>query len=164
VTPTEINPGEPFQVAFKILNTGTVPMELPVSTDLADLQPGDESAAFSYSSLALVVRAEVEPQRSEAPLGFVELYGSAAHPETVMVLRPGEWIQIRPNVKLDPWPSETVSASFRGEFWLRKNTFIRDQVGSSLRGIISTRTAGPLRPCRSVYLPTVPSYQRSETR
>ena len=77
VTPTEINPAEPFQVEFKILNTGMVPIELPVSPDLADLQPGDESAAFSYSSLAVVVRGEVESWRAEEPLGFVELFGSA---------------------------------------------------------------------------------------
>jgi len=123
VTPTEINPAEPFQVEFKILNTGMVPIELPVSPDLADLQPGDESAAFSYSSLALVVRGEVEPWRPEEPLGFVELFGSADHPETLMVLRPGEWIRVNANVKLITWPPETISARFRGEFWLRKNTF-----------------------------------------
>jgi len=31
VTPTDINPAEPFQVEFKILNTGTAPIEIPVS-------------------------------------------------------------------------------------------------------------------------------------
>jgi hypothetical protein len=123
VTPTEINPAEPFQVEFKILNTGTVPIELPVSPDLADLQPGDESATFNYSSLALVVRGEVEPWRPDAPLGFVELFGSANQPETMVVLRPGEWIRVNANVKLHTWPSEAISARFRGEFWLRKNTF-----------------------------------------
>ena len=124
ITPIEINPAEPFQVEFKVLNTGTVPMELPVSPDLADLQPGDESVAFNYSSLALVVRAEVEPQRPEAScVGYVELFGSADHPETMMVLRPGEWIRVNANVKISNWPPETKSARFRGEFWLRKNTF-----------------------------------------
>ncbi len=45
VTPTDINGAEPFQVEFKILNTGTVPIELPVSPHLSDLQPSDESVA-----------------------------------------------------------------------------------------------------------------------
>src|SRR5260370_17723138 len=61
VTPTDINPAEPFQVQFKILNTETAPIELPVSPHFSDLQPSDESVAFNYSSLALVVRGEGEP-------------------------------------------------------------------------------------------------------
>jgi hypothetical protein len=55
VAPTDINPAEPFQVEFKILNTGTAPIEIPVSPHLSDLQPNDESKAFSYFSVALVV-------------------------------------------------------------------------------------------------------------
>jgi hypothetical protein len=62
VTPTEINAAEPFQVEFKILNTGTAAIALPVSPHLSDLQPSDDSVPFNYSSLALVVRAESEPQ------------------------------------------------------------------------------------------------------
>ncbi len=54
VTPTDINPAEPFQVEFKILNTGTAPIELPVSPHLSDLQPRDETVIFDYFSLAVV--------------------------------------------------------------------------------------------------------------
>jgi hypothetical protein len=38
----DINPAEPFQVEFKVLNSGTAPMELPVSPHLSDLQASDE--------------------------------------------------------------------------------------------------------------------------
>jgi hypothetical protein len=124
VTPTDINPAEPFQVEFKILNTGTAPIELPVSPHLSDLQPNDESLAFSYFSLALVVRGESETQGPDwAWMGFVELYGSPDHSDSMIALRPGEWIRVNANVKLDTWPSEQVSTRLRGEFWLRKNTF-----------------------------------------
>jgi hypothetical protein len=129
VTPTDIAPAEPFQVEFKILNTGTAPIELPVSPHLSDLQPNDESVAFSYFSLALVVRGEGETQGPDmACMGFVELYGSPDHSDSMMVLRPGEWIRVSANVKLLTWPSELVSTRFRGDFWLRKNTY-HPQIG-----------------------------------
>jgi hypothetical protein len=124
VTPTDINTAEPFQVEFKILNTGTAPIELPVSPHLSDLQPSDESVAFNYSSLGLVVRGEGEPQGLPVDsIGFVELFGSAAHAESMMVLQPGEWVRVSANVKLVKCLSAPVSARFRGDFWLRRNTF-----------------------------------------
>jgi len=124
VTPMEINPTVPFEVEFKVLNTGTAPIELPVSLHLSDLQPSDESVAFSYFSLALVVRAVDETQKTEAAyIGFVQLYGSPDHAETMLVLRPGEWIRVGARVKFLTWPSEPVSARLRADFWLRKNTF-----------------------------------------
>jgi hypothetical protein len=124
VTPTDITPPEPFQVEFKILNTGTASIELPVSPHLSDLQPSDESLTFHYFSLALSVRAEPEPQGPGLNLlGFVELYGSPDYPETMMVLRPGEWIRVNASVKLQTWPTASVSARLKGDFWLRKNTF-----------------------------------------
>ena len=58
-----------------------------------------------------------------ASVGFVELCGSADHEGGMLVLKPGEWIRARANVKLHKWPSKATSARFRGVFWLRKNTF-----------------------------------------
>lgn len=124
VTPTDINPAEPFQVEFKVLNTGTALMELPVSPHLSDLQPSDESVAFNYFSLALVVRGQSEPEGPQvSSVGFVELFGTHDHAESMLVLRPGEWIRVIANVKLLTSPSELVSARFQGDFWLRRNTF-----------------------------------------
>jgi hypothetical protein len=124
VSPTGINAAVPFRVEFKILNTGTAPMELPVSPHLSDLQPGDESVAFNYFSLALAVRAAPEPEGPPVDsIGFVELFGASDHAESMMILRPGEWIRVSASVKLLTLPSEPVSAYFRGDFWLRRNTF-----------------------------------------
>ena len=124
VTPTDISPAEPFQVEFKILNTGTATMELPVSPHLSDLQPSDESVAFNYFSFALTVRGEAE---AEGPpinsLGFVELFGSPDHAESMTVLRPGEWIRVSANIKLLASPPKPISVRFQGGFWLRRNTF-----------------------------------------
>src|SRR3984893_1517518 len=100
VTPTDINPAEPFQVEFKVLNTGTAPMELPVSAHLSDLQPTDESIAFDYFSLSLVVGGEALPEGPPISfVGLVELFGTSEHPESMMILRPGEWIRVSANVK-----------------------------------------------------------------
>jgi hypothetical protein len=133
VTPTDINPVEPFQVEFKVLNTGTAPMELPVAPHLSDLQPSDESVAFRYFSLALVVREEAESQGLRvSSVGFVELFGAPDHAESMMILQPGEWIRVRANVKLLTWPSGPVPARLQGDFWLRRNIFHPHPGGQSI--------------------------------
>lgn len=120
ITPTEISPDQPFEAEFKVLNTGQVPLELPVSPHLSDLQPSDESVEFHYLSLSLVLRGEPEEQRPNvAALGYVTLYGSRDRDESVIELRPGEWIRVRAKMKLHTWPAEPV-ARLRGEFWLRR--------------------------------------------
>jgi hypothetical protein len=153
VTPTDIDPAESFQVEFKILNTGTASIELPVSPHLCDLQPSDESVAFDYFSLALVARGEVEPQGSTAPfVGFVELFGSSDHPESMTVVQPGEWIRVIANVKLKLLapPSKPVSARLWGDFWLRKNTFHPHPGGqfTEARNLYPNTTPTPFMPVR----------------
>jgi|SRR5271163_1233221 len=151
VTPTDINPAEPFQVEFKILNTGAASIEIPVSPHLSDLQPNDESTAFSYFSVALVVRGEGETQTPYVDcFGFVELYGSTDHPESMIVLRPGEWIRVTANVLLRKWPEESISMRFRGDFWLRKNTFRPHPGGQSMdaQNLYPNTTQTPYVPVR----------------
>src|SRR5271170_7361304 len=117
VTPIEIRPSEPFEAEFKVLNTGKVPIVVPVYPHLSDLQPNDESVTFSYFSLALVVEGESDPegQGSNVPaLGYIELYGSPEHEGTMMELRPGEWVRVRANMKLHTWPAEPIFGRLRG--------------------------------------------------
>lgn len=131
VTPTEIRGSEKFEAEFRVLNTGKVPIEVPVYSHLSDLQPSDESVPFSYFSLALVVHGESEPegQGSNVPaLGYIELYGSHEHEGTMMDLQPGEWIRVGASMKLHTWPGEPIFGRLRGGFWSRKNTF-RPQAG-----------------------------------
>jgi hypothetical protein len=95
---------------------------------LSDLQPGDEYLAFSYLSLALVAHITDDGIRGSA---WVELYGSADHEDSTLVLKPGEWIRVRANVRFNQWPSEPVSAHLRGHFWLRRKTFYPHPGGGS---------------------------------
>jgi hypothetical protein len=132
VTPTEIYPLEPFEVEFKVLNTGKAPLELPVSPHLSDLQPSDESLDFHYLSLSLVVQGEPEPEGPDvAALGYVTLYGSLDREGSVLVVRPGEWIRVRATMKLHTWPLKPVFARLRGQFWLRRNVYHPQPGGGS---------------------------------
>jgi hypothetical protein len=133
VDPVEIDPETPLEAEFRVFNTGRVPLELPVSPHLSDLQPGEASVDFSYFSLALVVMATAEPQQADLrSLGFVELYGSPEHGGTMVSLKPGEWIRVKTNMKFRTWPSEPVSARLHGGFWLRSNTYHPHPGGSSI--------------------------------
>lgn len=123
VSPTDINPNEPFEGEFRVLNSGRVPIDLPVSPHLSDLQPDDASLSFTYFSLALVTKITVEPHVPAAALGFVQLYGSPEHEGTMISLRPGEWIRVKARVRLNNSPSEPFAAHVCGGMWLRKNTF-----------------------------------------
>jgi hypothetical protein len=123
--PDPIDPEQPIEVEFRVSNSGSVPLELPVSPHLSDLQPSDESRTFNYMSLALAVNVIVgDPQIPPiSNAGFVQLYGSAEDVRTLLVLNPGEWIRVRANVKLSAVPRENLSARLKGTFWLRTNTF-----------------------------------------
>lgn len=124
---TEIDPAQPFEAEFRVLNSGRAPIDLPGSPHLSDLQPSDESSPFSYFGLAVTITVEREPRESDrGSIGFVQLYGSPDHDGTMMTLKPGEWIRVKANVSLQLRPpiSEATSVLFRGGFWLRKNTFV----------------------------------------
>lgn len=51
-----INPAQPFVAEFRFVNTGRLPISIPVSPHLSDLQPADSSVPFTYLDLGLVVR------------------------------------------------------------------------------------------------------------
>jgi hypothetical protein len=114
---------DPFEVDFRVLNTGLAPIDIPVWPHLSDLQPLSESQPFAYLSLALQVRLSGTGPRQAPGVGWVELYGSTEHGDTIMTLKPGEWVSVRTNVKLHTWPSIPTEAQLRGDFWLHHNVF-----------------------------------------
>lgn len=122
-----INPNLPFEVQFKVLNTGRAAIELPVSADLSDLQPSDSSKEFTYLSLALVV---VTPG-DRPSIGYVELYGVVDHEGTIRVLEPGEWLRVEAKLSLSPQPRTSDTLLLQPTFWLRRNKYIPHSGGSS---------------------------------
>ena len=129
VAPTDISL-DPFEAEFRIMNTGLVPIDLPVSPHLSDLQPADEWQTFQYLSLALEVRLSATEPVQALGLGYVELYGSVEHEDTMATLKPGQWIRVKAKLKLHTWPSQPVEAQLRGDFWLHKNAYRPHQGGA----------------------------------
>lgn len=122
VVPTDITL-DPFQAEFRIINTGLVPVDIPISPHLTDLQPSDEWQAFEYVSLAIEVRLSATGPVQALGLGYVELYGAVEHEETIITLKPGQWIRLKAKLKLHTWPSQPVEARLSGDFWLHRNVY-----------------------------------------
>ncbi len=133
VSLAEINGDEPFEAEFRVVNTGLAPIELPVSPHLSDLQPSDESLEFSYYSISLLAQAHTDSHSWLPYQGSIELYGSPDHDDTMLTLKPGQWIRVRANMKLRSWPSKPLSAELAGTFSLRTNTFLPHPGGDSVQ-------------------------------
>jgi hypothetical protein len=114
---------DPFEAEFRIINTGLVSIDVPISPHLSDLQPADAWQTFQYLSLALEVRLSATAPVQALGLGNVELYGSVEHVDTMATLKPGQWIRVKAKLKLHTWPSQPVEAQLRGDFWLHKNVY-----------------------------------------
>lgn len=149
-SPVEIAPLKPFEVEFRVLNSGLAPIKLPVSPDLSNLQPADESRPFSYFSLALVV--SVKGDSRHPALGVAELYGTTDHEGMMLTLLPGEWIHVRAKLTPRYSPEETGAMQLLGGFWLRKNTFTPHPGGGfvSIVNLYPNATPTPPIPARIV--------------
>ncbi len=134
VVPTDITL-DPFDVEFRILNTGLVPIDLPVSPQLTDLQPANEWQAFKYLSLALEARLSATSPVQALGLGYIELYGSAEHEDTIVTLKPGQWIRVKGKLKLHTWPAQPVEGQLRGDFWIHENSYQPHEGGASTQAV-----------------------------
>jgi hypothetical protein len=109
----------PFVAEFRLVNTGKLPISIPVSAHLSDLQPADPSVPFTYIDLGLVLRVRGDVGSTAS----VRLYGAEDHSGTIRVLRPGEWIRIKANLQLDPQPQSCTSLKMQPGFWMHRNQF-----------------------------------------
>jgi hypothetical protein len=113
----EIDPVQPFQAEFRFVNTGRLPINIPVSPNRSDLQPPDASDPFGYLSLGLALHI----RNKVGSTGYVQLYGAMDHSGTTRVLRPGEWIRVKANLKLNPRPPSCTSLTLVPGFWMHSN-------------------------------------------
>jgi hypothetical protein len=112
------DPKQPFELELKVLNTGKVPLQLPMWPHLSDLQPSDASATFTYMSLAL----SVSPVEDRSSIGYVELYGKADMPSTLITLGPGEWLRVEARVHFELNLPPTGTLHLVPGYWLRQDT------------------------------------------
>ena len=80
-----------FQV--QIENVGSTPIEVPVSPDLAALQPADPGQKMAYNRMIIELWL-AGANCSTSTGGTVTLYGDNDHPGSMLRLDPGEWVRI----------------------------------------------------------------------
>lgn len=161
VTPTEITL-DAFEAEFRLLNTGLAPINVPVWPHLSDLQPSSESQPFSYLSLALEVRLSGTGPAQASDVGWVELYGSAERQDTIITLKPGEWVRVKARVKLHTWPTKPIEAQLRGDFWFHDNVF-KPQIAGVFTEAVNVYPNHTLFPAVAVHFsPTHHATQESD--
>lgn len=109
----------------RIENIGTKPIRIPIGRDRGLLQPKGNVAPFNYWQMTLSLDAIMPPNpeaaalvspvptpipsipptgRWAAMLDFQLFYGSDARPETMITLKPGEWLTVRAKGQIQPQP------------------------------------------------------------
>ena len=160
ITPTDITL-DAFEAEFRLLNTGLTPITIPIWPHLSDLQPSSESQPFSYLSLALQVRLFGTGPAQGFGVGWVELYGSAEREDTILTLKPGEWVRVKAKVKLHTWPSQPMDAKLQPDFWLHNNIF-KPRIGGSFTEVVNVYPSHTLFPVVAIhFLPTHHALQDS---
>jgi hypothetical protein len=81
-----------FEVTVE--NDGFAPVRIPFSPHLADLQPKNPAQKFAYFALVIVLWIASSERWSTNAGGGVILYGSNDHPNTMLTLKPGEWVRV----------------------------------------------------------------------
>jgi len=146
VAPSEASPENSLRTEFRVLNTGTVPIDVPVFPHLSDLQPTDPLTEFVYLSMTLVVRPEDPASPLGAnPLAMLSLYGASERPDSILTLKPGEWLRVRAESQLRFTMQQETSVRVQGGFWLQQVTFRAQPTRSSenVRNLYPNSTRTP---------------------
>lgn len=121
---------DPFEVGFRIVNTGSAPIDIPVWGDLSDLQPADPWQTFNYLSLSIIVELARPDEPGNYGTTGSALYGSLQRPETIVSLKPGRWVRVNATMKLNGYvPRPAANLLLCSDFWLQKNQFTPQPVG-----------------------------------
>ena len=81
-----------FEVTIE--NNGFMPVKLPFSPHLTDLQPKNPAQKFAYYELQIALWIAADERWSTNMGGSAILYGADDHANTMLTLKPGEWVRI----------------------------------------------------------------------
>ncbi len=96
----EYNDGDTAEIEARIENVGEVPMQIPWTPHLADLQPAEETSKFQAFNLLLGLFLRWGDGNSTS-LGWIHLYGVPDQKETILTLLPGEWVRVRGPIRIE---------------------------------------------------------------
>jgi hypothetical protein len=133
----EYKDGDRAELEVMVENIGLIPIDLPWTPHLADLQPADDTAAFGVSTFGVSIELKW-PDGESAQLGSLVLFGSSSHAGTLLNLRPGEWVRLHASTVLSllsyegkDLPPLADSEGAIANSWLRCWNSIRQELGAS---------------------------------
>lgn len=103
--------GESVTFEVKIQNVGKEPIILPWSPELANLEPQEQFASYSYRQGTISLDFRVRDRQFSI---FSHLYGSPAVLGSMKEVLPGQWVMVRASPKLviyDDWISNEFAYS-----------------------------------------------------
>lgn len=95
----EYHDGDRAECEVMIENIGEVPVDIPWTPHLGDLQPADDRSSFDASTFGVSIELTWSTGES-SQIGAFILFGSPAHAGTVLPLKPGESARLRGRITL----------------------------------------------------------------
>ena len=136
---SEYMDGDSAEIEVSIENVGDVPIEIPWTPHLADLQPEDETSKFHAMNLLIGLFLHWGDGYSTS-LGWIYLSGVPEQKETMLTLLPGEWARVRGPIKIEldrgdgfALPLPGVEQTATAEFELRQVQYTPVAGGVGLR-------------------------------
>jgi hypothetical protein len=107
-------------VKFILTNSGKGDLTFPISPNPGDFEPTDGKRGYTVRVLSLCVTSD--KQQANILLGQVSLYGSDSVAGSLVVLAPGESMQVLSKVAFPPGDAERGSFVFVGHAMLGNET------------------------------------------
>jgi hypothetical protein len=152
---THYQVGNESRFEATVENAGSTPFRIPFSPHLADLQPENPAQKFAYFKLQITLWIAASKQWSTNSGGGVTLYGADNHANTMLTLKPGEWVRVigkghlslPENLVKLTLPPQTEEYLFAKSSLYRQETLITPtQSATASREVCLAQTLGPSVP------------------
>jgi hypothetical protein len=100
--------GDMAEIETTIENVGKIPLQIPWTPHRADLQPPDARTRFRVYEFQVGLFLNWA-DGSSTSLGWINLYGDPAQPETMVMLDPGERVRIRGQVEISATHADGIA-------------------------------------------------------